>query len=446
MMGEVVAFSVDAGNETGLMVTWDFGDGDDSHAMNALHTYEQAGVYDVSVTISGEGIREAQGTFVIPVASERPVEESPDTVGQGATTDSTPPAAISQMHPEIQVVFDRLENAIANSTSAKIQGKQVNSIWGLQVSGGTKEFSVNWRHSEMLDNDTFFEVNGKPYQRPWIRVYEGEVAGNEQSIVRLTMTDNWARGSVRTGDDTYLIRIRFDGNVPLDVGARPLPAEEGKAPSSPEPNGCPGDLQAWVPHLIEPATDSGRSTWDPLWVQLILDGDGMLVSRLGLDSFGMMIAITAEMDSIYDHEVAIRHHIVGVHLHTDKASYPSPEGNIRMHDVMATYWGLRSGWDIVHLMTGHTSSFAEANCIGSAGTQFGYTFTPFPWEEQYAVFHTNAYAHELGHIYSAHHHYGNHAESTLATIMIQGYTPGDTANFSTLSKSVIRGWAEEYID
>lgn len=33
----------------------------------------------------------------------------------------------------------------------------------------------------------------------------------------------------------------------------------------------------------------------------------------------------------------------------------------------------------------------------------------------------------------------------MATLMIQRYTPGIRPVFSTISKSVIRGWAEEHV-
>jgi hypothetical protein len=116
---------------------------------------------------------------------------------------------------------------------------------------------------------------------------------------------------------------------------------------------------------------------------------------------------------------------------------------------MKAWWGnyMTDRRDIVHLLTGQPISTYMAGCIGGAGTPAGFFYTSTGIETTTASFRPmNFMSHEIGHLFSAHHHYGNHVEYPgSATIMIQGYTPGDLPVFGSLERGVIRGWAEQYL-
>ncbi|HWG92481.1 MAG TPA: zinc-dependent metalloprotease family protein [Candidatus Thermoplasmatota archaeon] len=324
--------------------------------------------------------------------------------------------------------------------------------------GRPRTFELELKPSPMLTNATWAEVDGVRVTMPAVAVYEGHVKGAADQLARLTVTDAWARGSVRVGDVTYLIRVGLDGNLPYvlpEEQAAKAPANGSWTWTSTAP--APGlfDPPGWqeheclllVPPHVTPMLDLGRPTSNALTARIVLDGDAEYMNQTGAHAFPLLVAMLNEVDAIYEHEVGIRFEIVGLHLNSDPAFYPDPLEEAPQAKMME-YWNARKDVDrdIVHLVTGQRSNYAMANCIGGAGQpEIAYTFTPLNWERDYLVFHTQAYAHELGHIFSAHHHYGNHAESTLATIMIQGYTPGLRPVFGTLEKSVIRGWAEEYL-
>jgi hypothetical protein len=261
---------------------------------------------------------------------------------------------------------------------------------------------------------------------------------------------------VRIGDDMNLIRIAMQRNRPLDMSRRPEPPSEqpAKKPRSAEPSSCPDDgiplnsaIRA-VPPYLSPFNGLGLADAPELRSRVILDADYKAIERWGERHIvPMMVGMTMEMDLSYRYEVGIRHTIVGVHLNKIKDFYRSTVDSAPFNEMRRWWDGHHAGErDIVHLFSGWDTGYAQANCIGSVGTLAGYSFTPTIWEENYAYFHQNAYAHEFGHLYAAHHHYGNHVESHLATIMIQGYTPGVQPQFSSLSRTVIRGWGEHYLE
>ena len=84
--------------------------------------------------------------------------------------------------------------------------------------------------------------------------------------------------------------------------------------------------------------------------------------------------------------------------------------------------------------------------MGGAGfPEDAYSVAPFPSSQLGPTRHVNVVAHEIGHLLSAEHRYGNHAETHLATVMIQGYSPGARPVFSTLSAGYMRAWADEHL-
>lgn len=207
------------------------------------------------------------------------------------------------------------------------------------------------------------------------------------------------------------------------------------------------DCWGFVPPYVKPMAELGRAKDPPLTFDLVLDGDRAFGAGFGRDAFPLMVAMMQEADAIYDHEVGVRLRVVGLHLHTDPEMFPTPGDLLDVSPLaaLAEHWNTRPGVarDVVYLFMGVRSDSAQANCIGGMGhPEVAYAFSPVEWETHPGSFHVRAVAHELGHLFAAHHHYGNHVETLGATLMIQGYTPGDRPVFSTLTKSVIRGWAE----
>ena len=74
-----VTFSCQASQGDVLSCDWDFGDGETSTAMQAIHTYTEAGTYTVALTANGEGgaADEEVKTGYIQVTAPPPVEPTP---------------------------------------------------------------------------------------------------------------------------------------------------------------------------------------------------------------------------------------------------------------------------------------------------------------------------------------------------------------------------------
>lgn len=462
--GEPVAFEPRALVPEGSSVeawSWTFGDGTRSDDGAPWHTFAAAGEHVVVVEASlDEGTRLTASTKVLVSAAEGPSttpakpaphEEPPEeTVAPTQVPEGMPADA----HPDVVALRNRIQAAIAVGEPVSVPAYEVRTFsdigYGAWFAGSPQTWSVVLQPSPILSPETFWQVEREHVAPPFVEVYEGHAAGDEDALVRLTLSGYWARGSIRAGDAEHLVRINFQGNVPekepkAAFSAAPFPS--GATPATydldgEEPGDCPPGLAFYAPLHAEPVVEAGRSAHPAVVGRVVLDGDAEYAEDMGRDAFPLLVAMFAEVESIYDHEVAVRHQVVGVHLHNDTGRFPAPD-NVNPLPALAQYWAGGPDRDMVHLVTGHDSGFAMANCIGAAGHPEGaYTFTPFPWERDYTVFHSHAWAHEFGHIYSAHHHYGNHGESELATIMIQGYTPGELPVFSTLSKSAIRGWAE----
>lgn len=353
----------------------------------------------------------------------------------------------------------RIEAAIAAGEPVTLPVMPVQEMAGLDVSFGEPvERSLVLVPSRLMEAAPWAERDGVRIPFPALAAYEGYVEGEEDQLVRLTVTPQWARGSVRIGDDEHVIRVNMDANFPRSPGgaltmrASSFPLASQARPAIEGASYQEEDCLRPVPPFVQPMTDPGRSAAAPLTARIVLESDRQLTEALGDDAAAMMVAMLHEMDSIYDHEIGVRYTLVGVHL-TTTDYYPemgatSATGSAEYDPfpALAQRWNARADVerDVVHLFTGQPTGFAQANCIGGAGdAAIAYAFTPVPWEREYPTFHTRAFAHEFGHLFSAHHQYGNPIEGPLATIMLQGYTPGAKPVFGSLEKAVIRGWAEE---
>lgn len=372
-------------------------------------------------------------------------------------------------------LLEAVREAVAAGRPVALDASPVTDTLGRGMGLGTpRPFVVTLRPSLVTSEGYWTEVNGSRVEAPFVEAYEGEVVDHPEWPVRLTLTREWSRGSILVTSSpsaqgvtapgeplvatSYLVRVGLDGNLPYDsYPSEPREAETGRlsrgeapAPTRFDPVDWPEeDCLELVPPYVTPVLDGGAARAEAITARIVLEGDAQLRDALHRHAFPILLAMLQETDIIYQHEVGIRFSLVGIHLQADPEAYPDPaEGD--PVGTAAEIWNERTDVDrdVVHYVSGQESSYGVANCIGGAGKpEIAYTFTPLNWERNFTAFHTTAFAHELGHIFSAHHHYGNHVETggNMATLMIQGYTPGIRPVFSTLSKSVIRGWAEEHV-
>ena len=376
--------------------------------------------------------------------------------GCGSSDFPADPAGKVDGQTEVQGWYEKIENAVATGTPVTLPTIKHNSVRGADDLGEAEDLSLVLKRSDAIAPDAFFEINGLPAPWPFIRVYEGHVEGAPEEIAHIMVAEDFIRGAIRIADRMNLVRINMRRNRPAEMtrGTKDVEAQPvDRPPRSPEPSACPDDPYLNlgearpIPPYANPEYTFGLADGPVLKSRVILDADHKAAEVWGVEHLAaMMIGMTIEMDLTYRNQVGIRHQIVGVHQNRINSYYPN---TIDTHPFaeMAQWWDNHHAGerDIVHLFSGWDTGYAQANCIGGTGTPAGYSFSPIAWEDQYTWFHQNAFAHEFGHLYSAHHHYGNHVESDLATIMIMGYTPGAQPKFGTIERLVIRGWAEEYL-
>lgn len=398
-----------------------------------------------------------------------------DPQAQGSTVDALSTGPGDGYAPVLDLA-SRIETAVAADAPLNVTAFYESDPLGRGLLGAPVTVSVRLQPSAVLAAAPWAEVDGTRVDFPNVRAYEGRVDGRDDGFVRLTLTKDWARGTIRINDTQLLIREGLLGNLPHPTPSMVRPPANAYAydastetrffdPGGQEGHDCIRPVPSDVTPMVEPLP--GPTTKSMLTARIVLDADAQAKEMLGDDLFPMMVAFLNEVDSIYEHEVGIRLQLVGVHQNSDPEYYPDPAERAPLRKL-AEYWNARPDVprDVVHMFTGQPSNFAQANCIGGAGMpELAYTFTPLNWARDTVVFHEQAMAHELGHIFSAHHHYGNHVEAMwgsaaaramgqgvgvpaqagLATIMIQGYTPGSKPVFGTMEKSVIRGWAENHL-
>lgn len=391
--------------------------------------------------------------------------DSPSAMLEGANAPVESPAASAAAllgatgaPPTLDEAVDALREAILAGETVTLPAEPAYLLAFDPRNGGAVDVELELVRSELVSNETWAEIDGERVPMPWIETYEGHLAGDPGSPARLTLGETFASGSVRIDDVTYRIRVGMDGNFPMGAdwdAIEPEPAQTRAYLMSPawtfdKGGEEPRDCLSLVPQPITPVVTRGAFEGEELVVDMILDTDAEMAMIFGAGTWPLVVAQMNEVDAIYGHQLGMRFRVVGLHAHTDPNATSDPEEEAPLADL-AEYWNARLDVerDIVHLVTGHDSSFAQANCIGGAGMpEIAYTFTTIHWaKEDYGkTRHAQTFAHELGHIFNAHHHYGNPVEGAVGTtIMFQG---GEKINpvFSTLSKSVIRGWTEAHVD
>ncbi len=349
--------------------------------------------------------------------------------------------------------------AVAAGEPAAVPVMDVFDVTGIMGTARmSREFDLTLTETTTLvTNETWAMIDDNLTDLPDIDLYEGYMTNSTSRRVALAITDEWARGVVLPFKGTQpivhgIIRVGLNGNMPYQPGGAAVTQWDGRDVSELRFDDPAGDYNRDCLELVPPHVEPTLSrvmapSTDTLYSDIILDADYAAYQMMGDDTFAMMIAMMHEVDAIYYEDTNTRFRIAGVHLMSEEDYYPDPDDEAPL-GKLADYWNERDfDRDIVHLFTGIDSGYAMANCIGGAGhPEVAYTFTSLPWAERYTSLHMNVIAHELGHILSAHHHYGNHAEQVHASIMIQGYTQGLVPQFSTISKSVIRGWVENEVE
>lgn len=396
-------------------------------------------------------------------------DEGAEPVEAANATPNETAAELTGYQPAIDL-RERVQESVEAGETVELEARAVRATTtqhGDAAPRSETPFEVELEPGTLVTNETWAEVEDERTPLPDMDTYEGHVAENPDWPVRLTLTDDWARGYILANDFSvdgnadepvsYQIRLGLDGNVPPTVDDRAdgrtaqasADATSDQPPTRFDPADWPGqDCLELVPPFATPVTER-PAEHDELRTRIVLDGDARFKELAGDHAFPLMVAMMQETDAIYQVEHGIRYHIEGLHLH-EQDDFPQPSDETPL-GALSEYWNDNRSdveRDVVHLFTGHASGFAQANCIGGAGIpDLAYTFTPFGWAINYTAFHTTALAHELGHIFSAHHHYGNHAESggNMGTLMIQGYTPGIRPAFSSLSDASIRGWADQHL-
>lgn len=149
---------------------------------------------------------------------------------------------------------------------------------------------------------------------------------------------------------------------------------------------------------------------------------------------------------------------------------PTRAARSLLDEIAAAYGSPPEGIDVVHLLTskdllddenpnrdGTDATGGEAACVGGIrldGQQFSVSEARFRFAAENDPaddFHAIAFAHEIGHLLGAHHHYGNCAEGRVVNPAGQGsctvmfpLAALNSARFGTLESRVIAGYAESY--
>lgn len=298
----------------------------------------------------------------------------------------------------------------------------------------------------------------------------GTVLGDPSSIVRVTVTDSWASGYIMTAAGSLEIAPASGAGVvarePRIALSGPIDVEPGPGlPGTTDNHQLLGCLSAAPLHYALP--DGLVFGWPSMEFKLAIGVDETFVTAYGADWASDALAIANGADGVYQ-QVGIDFSVVDIHSHGPLAGFAGNDPSALLNGTSNHYGGshVGIGRDAVAMLFGKDFAagvLGQANCIGGAGNpnvaylvgqmvgvpplNFGVTL--------YANAYVKILAHELGHLFNAHHHYGNCVDSLIPTRGIDANPDG--GDFCTLmfpsvdfldetmgsfERLVIRGWAE----
>lgn len=381
---------------------------------------------DAEFDDGANGTDEAGGNGTAPAND---TDDGADGAGGNATDDArnrSAPEDAAPDDPEIRRLWEQARNGT------------------VEVQAGGEAFTLDVAPHALVAEDAFVETDRSPVEAPWTGTFEGQVEGAPDSEVRLLFAEDWLGGVVYQGTATYL--VGHDGNAwaTLDHAtgaASPFATANGGVPTFSPDRVDQTDVACLHPAPTPASPVLPVDDPDPITVDVIVDTDPSVAETYDEDPKRLGLLWISMVDAIYEDELGLRLNVVGLHTATEGHGY----GDEDPLEELADRWNQRDEpRDLVHLFTARNLGYAQANCIGGAGhPEIAYTFTEMTWAPRN---HLMAVAHELGHIFSAHHHYANCAESrVLCTTMINSASLSVKNVFSSVNKAAIRGWAEEHV-
>lgn len=302
-----------------------------------------------------------------------------------------------------------------------------------------------------------------------LRPLQGSIVGAEDSIVRVVIGPDGARGLVWSPElGTVGVLTDEAGQVHLIPGGQQagpsVPFEPAVAPADgplEQERTHPFNCLALVPHGV--ANPAGLALgWPTRSLELAIAVDAAFVDRYGSAWDQMAVSFLNTMDEVYERDVDLSIKVVDLHIH---------HGDLLASDTGAALSAVEDHYEsahttldreAVHLFSGvdYDGAAGQANCVGSAGNpDDAYSVSEADSCEPieflaFQFFKTiceETAIHEVGHLLGAHHHYHNCAESVRAldpadpfgacTVMVNDISLA-TLSFSAANRLVMRGWAD----
>lgn len=297
-----------------------------------------------------------------------------------------------------------------------------------------------------------------------IRTLGGTVLGVPGSVVRVTVTEDWAAGVILAGGRRLEVVPAPGGSV---VRRQPAPIPSGRTVDH-----DPGETEApeaMTDHTLECLSPTPRALanpsgllgrWPTRTLQMAVAVDQAFVAAKGVGWAAAAAALISGVDGIFESEIGVGISIVNLHSHTSELT--SANADTLLAQLKSHYTSAHAGLarEDTALLTGKVLEgevVGKAECIGGAGDkdlayQLSQAVRIDPWTPADAItLWSNAYikiaAHELGHIFNAHHHYADCAEGSrsplpdVCTLMTPFLDLLDE-EMGALERLVMRGWAD----
>lgn len=303
----------------------------------------------------------------------------------------------------------------------------------------------------------------------------GEVVGEPGSIVAATVFDGMVLGHIDAPSvgvitlaqtsEPVAVTPAAGAQLPHGRLAEPL-AEADPFEFVNGNHDLMGTLKCLQPYPHAAAPPLGLvSGWSQRSFDISVAVDSAFTTEWGASWASVATSWMNSVDLIYQRDLSMRLTVIDMHAHAASV-FPGTESNVLLANSKSHYDAAHATMfrENVHLLTGKevTNALGQANCIGGAGNRaIAYTmgqaanFDPinFFGFSIYGDGYMKIIGHEMGHILSGHHHYGNCAEATaefrtsrpgdVCTLMFP-YVDFITPRFGSVNRLVERGWADAY--